>query len=226
MPVWETIVLPNTVARLRRPAEGMQAEAVFVLLHGWTGDEQFMMPFTPLLPPSAWIVSFRAPYPARSPRGGYSWVDYDPDDRPPAMTQYQPALEHLTRWLHRLREDYPHAAWTQQHWMGFSQGASMAGAYALQRPEDIVSLALLAGFLPRDASAWAARRPLTGRRAFIAHGTEDAIVPIQQARLARGLLARADADVTFCEDTVAHKVGARCRKALEDFYAHQSTMGG
>ncbi len=218
-PQWETLTLPQTVVRLRRPAPETPATAIFVLLHGWTGDENFMMAFTPLLPPAAWVVAFRAPYPAHSPRGGYSWVDYHPDDRPPEFDQYQPAIVLLGQWLQALRARHPRAPWGNQHWMGFSQGASTLGAFALQRPAGIASVALLAGFLPKGAEAWVARRPLLGKRAFIAHGTEDTIVPLRQARRARALLTQAGADVTYCEDAVAHKVGARCRKALEGFYA-------
>ncbi len=219
---WHTLPLEeDTVVRLRRPSGG-PANAVFVLLHGWTGDETFMLRFAEVAPPSSLVVSFRAPYPARSPRGGYSWVDYLPDDRPPTAAAYRPALAALRRWLTALANRFPSPAWETQHWIGFSQGASTAALYTLEHPRHAATLALLAGFLPRDTEAWVQRQPLTGKRVFIAHGRADTIVPLHHARHARALLAQAGAEVVYCEDDVAHKVSARCHKALKAFYAPPS----
>lgn len=225
--LWETLPLEGTVARIRRPQQGEATGPVAILLHGWTGDESFMAPFAEILPPEVLVVAFRAPRPAQSPRGGYSWVDYDPDDQPPDFSQYQPATARLAAWLAALGERFPRAHWESQHWMGFSQGASTAGTYALERPRGVASLALLAGFLPTGAEKWASRRPLEGLPAFIAHGLHDALVPIHHAHHAADVLTQAGARVEFCTDEVAHKVGARCKKALAAFYAGAlGLMGG
>lgn len=217
LPPWEVFPLQNTVVRLRRP-QGKPASQAFILLHGWTGDENFMTPFAAFLPAKALVVAFRAPYPARSPRGGYSWIDYDPAGHHPSLENYHGTFARLTSWLYELQQRYPAPAWERQHWMGFSQGASIVGGYALWFPETVTTVALLSGFLPRGAEKWAERRPLTGKAAFIAHGIEDHIVDIARAREAREILTTAGAEVTYCEDNVKHKVGVRCKKALEAFY--------
>ncbi len=216
---WETRPLEGSAARIRRPAAGKPARAVAVLLHGWTGDETFMSPFAELFPPDVLVIAPRAPWPAHSPRGGYSWVNAAPEDHPPDFSRYRPATALLAAWLVALRGMFPRARWEQQHWMGFSQGASTAGAYALERPAEVATLALLAGFLPHGAETWAARKPLEGTPVFIAHGLRDTIVPLHHARHAAEVLTRAGAQVQFCTDDVAHKVGARCKKALGAFYA-------
>jgi len=217
--LWETLPVEGTVARIRRPQQGETTGPVAVLLHGWTGDEGFMAPFAEILPPEVLVVALRAPWPAQSPRGGYSWVDYAPGNQPPDFPQYRPATARLAAWLAALRARLPHARWESQHWMGFSQGAATAGAYALERPREVASLALLAGFLPKGAEKWAANHPLEGRPAFVAHGMHDDLVPIHHARHAVDVLTQAGARVVFCTDNVAHKVGARCKKALTTFYA-------
>ena len=215
---WETLLVESTPVRVRVPTHPAPP-AVAILLHGWTGDETFMSPFAEIFPAEVLVVSFRAPWPARSPRGGYSWVDYAPDDQPPDFSRYQPATARLQAWLNALESRFPQAQWEQQHWVGFSQGASTAGTYALERPARVASLALLAGFLPQGAENWASRRPLEGKPAFIAHGLRDDIVPIHHARRAVDVLTQAGARVVFCTDEVGHKVGARCKKALATFYA-------
>jgi len=220
---WKTLPLEGTVARLRPPFSGA-AQDIFILLHGWSGDETFMLRFAEVAPPSSLVVSFRAPYPARSVRGGYSWVNYLPGDRPPPAEDYQPALTALQRWLANLESRFPSPAWDVQHWIGFSQGASTGGLYVLKYPQRAATVALLAGFLPRGVEQWANNRPLAGKRAFIAHGQEDTIVPLRHAHRARVLLAQAGADVMYCEDKVGHKVGARCNKALKAFYAPPSAQ--
>ncbi len=215
---WLTLQANALQARVRVGAEDHPA-GVWVLLHGWTGDEFFMGSFVPVVPSQAWAVLLRAPYPAASPRGGYSWLPRTPTDRLPAWSAYRPALLALQGALRALAARFPHAGWHRQHWMGFSQGASTAGVYALQYPQTVATVALLAGFLPTGTAERVAGRPLHGKRAFIAHGQADPIVPVRYARQARALLEAAGAQVTYCEDQAAHKVGARCRKALEQFYA-------
>ncbi len=216
---WETLPLEGGVARIRRPRQGEATGPVAVLLHGWTGDESFMAPFAAIFPPEVLVVALRAPWPAPSPRGGYSWVASLPDRWPPDASRYQPATARLAAWLAALRGQFPQARWESQHWMGFSQGAATAGTYALERPQGVASVALLAGFLPTGVESWAARRPLEGVPAFIAHGLRDEMVPIQHAHHAAEVLTQAGARVEFCADEVAHKVGARCKKALAAFYA-------
>ncbi len=218
--LWETLPLEGSVARVRRPQQGEATGPVAVLLHGWTGDESFMAPFAEIFPPEVLVIAFRAPWPAPSPRGGYSWVASLPEHWPPDVSRYQPATARLAAWLTTPRGQFPQAHWESQHWMGFSQGAATAGTYALERPQGVASVALLAGFLPAGVESWAARRPLEGVPAFIAHGLRDEMVPIQHARHAVDILTQAGARVLFCTDEVAHKVGARCRKALASFYAN------
>ncbi len=217
-PRWHTVTLEDTVVRVYPPRSTMRPSALFVLLHGWTGDESVMAPFIDVVPPQALVLTFRAPFPTRDIRGGYSWIDRQPTKTPFAFVEYQPTFARLSKWLHEIGHRYPDIPWQQQHWMGFSQGASVAAAFALQYPHGIQSLALLAGFLPAGSEALIAHRPLEGKHAFVAHGVQDPIVDIRYGRAARDLLEKAGARVTYCEDNVGHKVGAKCRRGLRDFY--------
>jgi phospholipase/carboxylesterase len=62
------------------------------------------------------------------------------------------------------------------------------------------------------------QRVLAGKPFFVAHGTQDNMVPVERARASIELLERAGAQVTFCESEVGHKVSADCLRGLEAFF--------
>jgi predicted esterase len=58
---------------------------------------------------------------------------------------------------------------------------------------------------------------LQGKNVFLAHGTQDSLVPVDRARQAAATLQEAGADVILCEDEVGHKLSASCFRNLQDF---------
>ena len=217
---WQTVVLPESVVRVRMPEQMPPNPAVFVLLHGWTGDEFSMEPFLQALPSNGVAFLFRAPFHAPRERGGYSWVNRRTFGGLPTAEMFTDALEILRRWLKdSLSPRFPFLRDGRYHWMGFSQVAALTLMQGLRFPETVESLAVLSGFVPLGAEQVASANPLLGKRAFVAHGTQDAIVPFEQGERARCILEQAGAQVTFCAAEVGHKVGAPCMRALREFYA-------
>jgi len=45
------------------------------------------------------------------------------------------------------------------------------------------------------------------------------MVPVERARSSIEILEQAGANVTYCEDDVAHKVSVNCLRALKDFFS-------
>ncbi len=212
MTPWQTVPLSHSLARVREPDH---AEApVFLLLHGWTGNEKVMEPFTHALPDGLWVL-FRAPFPA--PSQGYSWLPELPQGGS-RLPHYQPALQHLRTWLDELRGLFPRADWSRKHWIGFSQGGGTILAWGLHYPQEVRSLSVLAGFLPKGGEALLERQPLLGVPVFIAHGTEDGLIPINRARGMAAALEESGARVTYCEESVGHKVGAGCLRRWKQFW--------
>lgn len=188
---------------------------LLLLIHGWTGDENSMWVFARDLSPDYWMIAPRAPYPAE--QGGYSW-------RPPQTATFgRPSLETLkpaAEALISLIDAYSSSVRVDAaefDVMGFSQGAAMSNVLALLYPHRIHKAAILAGFIPSGLEDVIARRPLTGKPFFVAHGTQDEMVPVDRARASVTLLEQAGAQVTYCEDEVGHKVSANCLRALKDF---------
>jgi predicted esterase len=149
--------------------------------------------------------------------GGYSW--FPPDSRTeerPDLEQLRPAAEGLIR----LVDEYAAAAGLQASTfdaMGFSQGAAVCSLLAFLYPQRIRKVGILAGFVPRGLEELAPGRPLEHKPFFVAHGTRDETVTVEQARASIEVLEQAGAQVTYCEDDVGHKVSLHCLRALRAF---------
>jgi phospholipase/carboxylesterase len=103
--------------------------------------------------------------------------------------------------------------------MGFSQGAALVYTLLLKHPQRIRRAAALAGFLPADAKETLHPELLAGKQVFIAHGTQDATIPVSRALQAIDVLKDAGADITYCEESVGHKLGMDCYRRLGEFFS-------
>jgi phospholipase/carboxylesterase len=189
-----------------------------LLVHGLTGDENSMWVFARNLSPDYWMVAPRAHHPSQMEQGGYTWRESEPgqEDRP-NLTELRVSAEALIR----LVDDYAASIGVDASTfdvMGFSQGAAMCSLLAFLYPHRIRKVGMLAGFVPSGLETLASQRPLEGKPVFVAHGTKDETVTIENARASLEILEKAGAQVTFCEDDVGHKVSASCLRALKDFF--------
>lgn len=190
-----------------------------LLLHGWTGDENSMWIFTNRFPADMWIAAPRAPH--ASQKGGYSWRPLhsvqDSDWGLPTLSDLKPAAEGLIRLVDNVSASIGVDA-SQFELAGFSQGGALANVLALLYPQRIRKAAVLAGFMPAGVDDLLERRVLAGKHFFVAHGTQDDMVPFERARGSIELLEKGGAQVTFCEAKVGHKLSADCLRALETFF--------
>jgi phospholipase/carboxylesterase len=206
-----------------RPSE-VVSPRLLVMIHGLTGDENSMWVFARRFSTDLWIVSPRAPHPA-NPQG-FSW-------RPNPLTieeaqlnlHKRPGLDALlpsAEALIKLVDEYAASVKMeagQFDVIGFSQGGAMASVLGMLYPNRIRKMGVLAGFVPSGLDAQIERRVLAGKHIFVAHGTQDEMVPIDRARASMDLLERAGASITYCEDEVGHKLSAGCLRALEAYLA-------
>lgn len=200
------------ILRLRVP-ESEGQHPVFLMLHGWTGDEEAMWIFAPRLPKNALIIAPRGLY--KSGMGGFSW--YTDAKRPwPKIEDFSSAVEKLLELLNPAV--FPQANFDELHLVGFSQGAATVYAFTLLHPERVSSTAGLAGFMPEGVQRLIAPDRLEGMPIFVTHGTRDELVPVEKGREAAQVLEQAGAQVSYCEDDVGHKLSATCFRGLESFY--------
>jgi phospholipase/carboxylesterase len=206
------IYINNWVMRIQRPI-GAGPYPVVIMLHGWTGDENSMWIFSPRLPKNALLIAPRGLY--KTNENGYSW--HPEISKPwPWITDFMASVEAMINTISIT--NFPDGNFSELHIIGFSQGAALAYTIASMHPERVASLVGLSGFLPDGASAWLVSNRLQGLPVFVAHGSEDDLVPIERARMSVGMLQEAGANVIYCEDRVGHKLSAKCFRGLEAFY--------
>jgi phospholipase/carboxylesterase len=186
---------------------------VFLMLHGWTGDENSMWIFASRLPENALLLSPRGLY--QSPLGGFSWYPKLAKAWP-VLADFEPAIKVLSEVL--SVEYFPEGDFSQLRMLGFSQGAAFVYSFALKRPKAVRSLAGLSGFVPEGAASLIAGLPLKDLAVFIAHGIRDPLVPVERARLGVDVLQRAGAQVAYCEHEAGHKLNADCFRSLQIFF--------
>lgn len=204
--------LQDWIMRVRQPP-GEGIFPVLLMLHGWTGNENSMWVFSSHLPQDYLCIAPRGLY--AEAQGGYSWYAHRKYGLP-TLTEFEPAITALLILLTPV--NFPAADFTRLHLVGFSQGAALAYSFALLYPEKVTTMAGLSGFVPEASESFFRDNRLNGMPVFIAHGTQDELVPVERTRLGIGLLERAGAIVSYCEDDVGHKLSSSCFRSLGEFY--------
>jgi len=214
----EPLVLGNITLQARRPG-GPGPHPVFLLLHGWTGDETSMGIFASKLPAQALLIAPRGLY--ASPLGGYSWVERQ-ERNWPELADFEPAISALVSLLTSadFTRRFPGGDVTQLRLLGFSQGAALAYSFAFSRALPLCAVAGLSGFVPRLAAVPASGYDLDQLPVFIAHGDQVQLLPIERARQGVEILSQAGAVVSYCEHHAGHKLNAACFRSLQIFFAH------
>lgn len=214
----ETIQLDGWTLRQGNPS-GPGPHPVLLLLHGWTGNEDVMWIFANRLPKNALMLAPRGLYPTAL--GGYGWQP-SPENRWPELDDFRPAMEAL--WSLLTPKNFPSADLAKIRLVGFSQGAALGYSLALAYPERIDAFAGLSGFAPGGVEDLIKSQPLAGKACFMAHGTQDELVPVWRARQARQTMIEAGALVTYCEDEVGHKLSASCFRGMEKFFERVASL--
>jgi len=201
---------------LARIPEGPGPHPAILLTHGWKGDERVMWIFAEKIPAHWLVVAPRGLYPA--PGGeGYGWASHRPEEGLSNLEHFTPSVDALAALLDALPAHLP-GDFRKVHLMGFSQGAALAYCFAAFNPHRVHSAAGLAGFVPEGLEDLAPYQPLQGLPLYIAHGTGDKTIPIDQGRRAITTLTRLGAVTHYCEASVGHKMSAGCLKGLRAFY--------
>ncbi len=202
---------PPFVSVVREPTVPSRRPPLLVLLHGVGADELDLLPVADALDPRLLAVSLRAPFEAEPM--GYAWYALDWSTTPPT-----PRLDQAEESLSALAASLPELAARaggdpdRTFLFGFSQGAAMALAVALTRP-DLVRGAVIhsARVLPflRDPARRALPSALSRLEALVVPGTDDDVFPVACGREVRDLLAPLLGDrLTYREHDAGHFVTA------------------
>ena len=194
----------DDLAYAARPAAPAEPAGALVLMHGRGADERDLAPLFDILDPERRLVCVAPRGPLSLPPGGRHWYAVRRVGAPDPDT-FRPTFERLERWLASLEEETG-VPIGRTVLGGFSQGAVMSWALGIgpgrPRPAGILALS---GFVP-EVPAFALQEDLSGLAVAIAHGSEDAVIPVDFGRSARDRAQRGEADVLYRESAVAHTI--------------------
>lgn len=113
---------------------------------------------------------------------------------------------------------------------GFSQGGAVALATALRRREPLAGVVALSSYLPLSPASLEAlpgNVPDAARRQpmFVAHGTQDPVVPFQAGERSAQLLRQLDFDVSWHAYPMAHQVCAEQIRDLGHWFGARFAAG-
>ncbi|MBE3577044.1 MAG: alpha/beta fold hydrolase [Limnochordales bacterium] len=134
--------------------------------------------------------------------------------QPAEPEEFRQALALLQELAARLREEPGRLIVG-----GFSQGAAMACALGLLRPELVDGVVLWSGYFPplKLIVSDPDLLPLPGWPVFISHGTGDPLIPFSHAAQMREYLTQRAARVTFQAEHCGHEITPGILHAVRDW---------
>ena len=194
--------------------------SIFVLIHGWTGNEYSMSVFHQAATGNAFCISPRGPVILDSEK--YGWLDI----RNNQNYKYADLIEtthNLNSSIQSLINKYHQDFNKKINLIGFSQGSLVCLTLALEFPDAFEKIALLSGFLPEDPPIIMSDSH-RHQSFYIAHGTLDKMVEFKNAKITYDYLSSLGAKVHLCQEEVGHKIGAKCILNLKKFFQSSTSL--
>lgn len=193
------------------------AAPLVVLLHGRGADERSILALAGHLPAGFRYTAVRAPI---AEGGGYAWFANRGIGRP-LPDSLRATMDWFRDWLaESAPADHPVTL------IGFSGGAAFAGGLLLDDPSRWSGAAILYGTLPFDAGVPTTPGHLAGVPVFLAHGTQDTVIPPElQSRTWSYLHDSSSATLTARRDPVGHGIAEPALAALTTWLTDRPTPG-
>lgn len=192
---------------------GSDPAPLLVLLHGHAANEGDLLGLVPYLDERFHIAAVRAPQ--RIAAGSYGWFRVTFAGTGPIVHEGEESdsRRRLAAFLDDMVARHAIDA-TRIYLLGFSQGASVALAFALTVPGQIAGVVALSVRFPREVvPTLAPAERIAGSAMFLAHGIHDDIVPIGRARATREFLCGLGVDLVYREYVSGHQIAPQ---ALSD----------
>lgn len=193
----------SLIHRVRPASVGTAPYPALLLLHGLGSNEDDLFMLASQIDPRFTAISARAPQPYQW--GGYMWWNIDQESAGLGGPGIEASIGLLDRFLTEVIAAYDLDP-ARIYAGGFSQGAAMAGAYALLNPDRVAGAIMASGFLPPDSDGRYRTAEAAGHPFFQAHGTADPVVSITYARMTRDFLETTPVDLTYREYPMGHEV--------------------
>jgi phospholipase/carboxylesterase len=114
---------------------------------------------------------------------------------------------------------------TKVYALGFSNGANIGSSLLFLRPEILAGGAILRGMVPLDLDKGEleALPDLSGKKVFLANGTRDPMVPLENAKRLASMYKEAGATVTHELNPASHGLIQSDLQAMKRWFSHLTT---
>jgi phospholipase/carboxylesterase len=196
---------------LRKPMIAALHPPLLILLHGYGSNEEDLFSLASLLPPEFLVIAARAPYVLTS--GQYAWFHLDFSSG--KMVHNEAQAEKSRLLLKHFIDEAAHAFavdTTRISLVGFSQGAILSASVALTFPSLVCAIAMLSGRILEEIKPLVQKREAFKQfKVFLAHGTEDTVLPVSYAREAKVYLEELGVKLEYREYALPHTIsGDEC----------------
>lgn len=194
---------------VREPSGLANHAPVLLLLHGYGSNEDDLFSFSDQIPGHWLIVSVRAPIVMSEKQ--FRWYDVKRVDGKIRLNfeDEERSRKALIECVDHVVKKY-NADGNRVVVAGFSQGANMSLALALTEPDKIHAAGCFSGrFLEEVTPLITKKEALQSKQVFIAHGTEDKMLPIDYANENQKNLQSMGVKVTLSTDEIGHSISSK-----------------
>ncbi|MBJ6369028.1 alpha/beta hydrolase [Snuella sedimenti] len=186
---------------------------LLIMFHGYGSDENDLFSFASELPEELFIVSARAPYPMHPYGNAWYAINFDADlGKWNDNEQATASRDLIARFIDEVVNTYP-VDKESISLLGFSQGAILSYAVALNYPEKVKNIIALSGYiypdiLPKNLN----EKDYLNLDFYCSHGSVDQVIPVAWARKTPPFLSDLKIKHIYSEFPVGHGV------APQNFY--------
>ncbi len=199
---------------IRYPKKPINNPLLLILLHGYGSNEEDLFSFAAELPDELLIISARAPQTLGM--GSYSWYTIHFDMNNGKFSDTDEAIESrekIAQFIDEIKKTYTINK-DNTFLLGFSQGAILSYAVALNYPKKVQHVIALSGYINQDLIPTNLNKEdYKNLDFFISHGSVDQVIPVEWAKNAPQFLSNLEIKNSYQEYMVGHGV------APQNFYA-------
>lgn len=197
----------NLKYRFKKPTKITDEKPpVLLLLHGFGADENDLFGLAPYMDERFFVASVQAPFALSF--GGRAWFElyfemgqvsgFDPK-------QFEQSLEMILEFIDELIAEHDLDA-KRVYLCGFSQGSMMSVSSVFSAPEKFAGAVLMSGRAANEMIVQENIEKLTDFPIFVTHGIFDTVLPIENGRATKEILARLPVKLEYKEYPMAHEI--------------------
>ena len=196
---------------VKQPKQTDKNTKALLMLHGFGSNETDLFSLASYFSDDLLIISAQAPIQLEF--GGYAWYPIYIDTQGNKVSDHQQAFESLLKiseFIDFLKDKYKISS-KNFNLLGFSQGAILSYALALNYPEKVKNIIALSGYISNDIMPVNEKTDAYKHlNIFASHGIFDDIIPVEETRKITPYLQQRHVKHVFNEYPMGHEVAYDC----------------